>query len=207
MNRPSTSSTPLPRPVTARGERTRQKLVDAAETVFGEKGYEAASIADITQQAGVALGTFYVYFPDKKGLFIECVDNLGHRLRAHLAQAIDGLDDRLDVEEVGLEAFLEFVRQHRMLYRIVRQAEFVDVECFRRYYQRIAEPYARGLERAMEKGEVRRLDPNALAYCLMGLADFLGMRFVLWGRGRAGDAVLQTAREFIRHGLSVQRGK
>lgn len=193
---------PLP-PVTARGQRTRQKLVDAAEAVFGQKGFEAASIADITREAGVALGTFYVYFPDKKALFVEVVDALGDRLREQLALAVEGLEDRLEMEKAGLTAFFAFCRKHRLLYRIVRQAEFVDEACFRRYYQRIAEPYARRLEEAMGLGQVRTMDAEALAWCLMGLADFLGLRFVLWkGSGATQEAALQTAVEFIRHGLS-----
>ena len=49
-------------PPTARGQKTRAKLLEAAEHVFGKVGYEAASIAGITQRAKVALGTFYVYF-------------------------------------------------------------------------------------------------------------------------------------------------
>lgn len=191
--------------MTVRGERTRRKLVDAGETVFGQKGFEQASIADITREAGVALGTFYVYFPDKKALFVEVVDNLGARLRQELGKAVEGISDRLEVEEAGLRAFFSFARRHRLLYRIVRQSEFVDPECFRRYYRRIAEPYAKGLQAAMDDGRIRRLDAETVAFCLMGLADFLGMRFVLWGRrGESEEEVLKTAMAFIRHGLSPQ---
>ena len=53
-------------PATSRGQRTRNKLLDAAEQVFGEQGYEKASIVEITRTAGVAQGTFYVYFESKK---------------------------------------------------------------------------------------------------------------------------------------------
>lgn len=197
------SAPAVPMPVTARGERTRRKLVDAAEVVFGQKGYEHASIADITSEAGVALGTFYVYFPDKKTLFVETVDNLGERLRKELSQAVEGLTDRVAVEEAGLRAFFAFARRHRLLYRVVRQAEFVDPECFRRYYERIAEPYARGLEQAMSGGRVRQFDPETLAWSLMGMADFLGMRFVLWGASRTPpDQIIDEAVRFIRHGLA-----
>jgi AcrR family transcriptional regulator len=200
MNRNSTQAVPLP--ATARGQRTRQKLVDAAEQVFGEKGYEAASIADITRQAEVALGTFYVYFPDKKALFIEVVDNLGERLRETLREASAGAQGRLAVERAGLKAFLQFAHKHRLLYRVVRQAEFVDEATYRRYYARIAEPYAEALAAAMDAGEARRMDPETLAYCLMGIGDFLGMRFVHWRTHRELERVLEAAMEFISHGMA-----
>ncbi len=202
MNQDSTPA-PAQAPATARGQRTRQKLVEAAEVVFGEKGFERASIADITRQAGVALGTFYVYFADKQALLVEVVDGLAARLKAELAGAIGGRGDRLEVERRGLKAFFAFTARHRQLYRVVRQCEFVDEACFRRYYRGFAEPYARALARAQAAGEVRRLDPEAVAYALMGVADFLGMRYVLWGRGKGQAAALDAAVEFIRAGLAA----
>jgi AcrR family transcriptional regulator len=191
-----------PRPVTIRGQRTRQRLVEAAERVFGEKGYEAASISDITRTAEVALGTFYVYFPDKKALFVEVVDALGARLKEELAAAIRGQPDRLAVERAGLKAFFAFTSRHRLLYRVVRQAEFVDQACFRRYYQGFAVPYAAQLRAAAAAGEVRPLDAEALAWCLMGIADFLGMRYVLWARGRGLEKAVDAAVEFLRRGMA-----
>lgn len=188
-------------PTTPRGQRTRQKLLEAAELVFGERGYEGASIVEITQRAGVAMGTFYTYFPDKKSIFVELVKELNHRLRRELASAIAGLNHRIEIEAAGFRAFFAFVHQHRNLYKIVRQAEFVDEELFRWYYRRLAEGYARGLSQAMDAGQLRPLDAESLAYCLMGIADFLGMRWVLWENERPPESVLESVLEFIRHGI------
>lgn len=206
MNRNSTPPAPPapPRPPTRRGRATRQRLVEAAEVVFGEKGFERASIADITRQAGVALGTFYVYFADKQALLVEVVDGLGERLKAALAEAIAGLDDRLEVERAGLRAFFAFTARHRQLYRVVRQSEFVDEGCFQRYYRGFAAPYAKALRAAQRRGQVRPIDPEALAYALMGMADFLGMRFVLWGEGKDMEKVLDAAVALVGHGMAVE---
>ena len=68
-------------PVTAKGRATRRALLDAAEAVFGEYSYDRASISEITRRAGVAQGTFYLYFPDKKAAFVELVHVLNHDLR------------------------------------------------------------------------------------------------------------------------------
>ncbi len=201
MNRDSTLARSAP--PTARGQRTRAGLLEAAEAVFGEVGYEAASIAAITQRAEVALGTFYVYFPDKRSLFVEVVDELSRRLRRTIAQAVEGKTHRLEIEREGFRAFFEFASEHRTLYRIVRQAEFVDEGCYRRYYRRLATGYARGLAQAMDRNEVRKMAPESLAYCLMGIADMLGMRWVLWRDEKELDRVLETAMAFIEHGLTL----
>jgi AcrR family transcriptional regulator len=200
MNRPSTSAERT-LPVTPRGQKTRQKLLRAAEAIFGEKGYERASIADITRKSGVALGTFYVYFPDKQSIFVEVVDELGERLRRLIAESVTGVTHRIDVEREGLRAFFEFARKHPNLYRVVRQAEFVDEACYRRYYDRFARGYVKGLTQAMDAGQIRTMDPEALAYCLMGIGDFLGMRWIIWEEDPGLERVLDTAMALIRYGL------
>lgn len=72
-------------PVTARGQATRRRLLAAAEEVFGDKGFERASIVDVTRGARGGAGTFYVYFIDKRAIFSE----LGHDLRRHIAEAVE----------------------------------------------------------------------------------------------------------------------
>jgi AcrR family transcriptional regulator len=187
---------------TARGLKTRAALLAAAEKLFGVRGFEETSIAELTKAASIALGTFYLYFPDKRALFIELVDSLGARLRHHLTQHIgDDATDRLEVERRGLEAFLTFVDEHRHLYRIVRQADFVDQRCFRRYYASLASSYARGLRRAMTGGEVRSGDAEVMAYALMGVADFVGMRWVLWSKQRPSAKVIRESIDFIEAAL------
>src|SRR5438046_10621848 len=56
----------------ARDER-RQQLIDAAKDVFAKKGYHAATVDDITRAAGVAKGTFYLYFGEKREVYYELV--------------------------------------------------------------------------------------------------------------------------------------
>ena len=193
---------PVVVPSTSRGQRTRQKLLDAAEAIFGERGYERASITEITQRAGVAQGSFYVYFPDKQTIFEELVRGLSQRLRRATTEATQGLTNRNDIERAGFRAFFDFIGRHRGLYRIVRQAEFVDEALFRWYYERFAEGYAAGLKAAMDAGQIREMDPEVMAYCIMGMGDFLGMRWVLWQDESLPDAVFEQAFEFMSHGFT-----
>lgn len=83
----------------------------------------------------------------------------------------------------------------------MRQAEFVDESLFRWYYRTLASGYVDGLSRAMDAGEIRRLDPECLAYCLMGIADFLGMRWALWEDEVPSGEVFESMFSFIRRGM------
>jgi AcrR family transcriptional regulator len=73
-----------------KGARTRLKLVEAAEEVFNTYGYYDASIVKITEAAGVAQGTFYVYFRSKKEIFDEVVADLNRRVRHAMSEAARG---------------------------------------------------------------------------------------------------------------------
>jgi len=190
-----------PAKLTARGLRTRTALLAAAEEVFGKNGYERASISEITRTAGVAQGTFYVYFSDKKTIFTELVTELRNQLGQSIRTALEGANSRLDVERAGLRAFFIFVRSHQDLYRIVRQAEFVDEELYRDYYRSMSASYAAGLKGAMQDGEIITMDAEVLAYSLMGLTDFLGMRFLLWEDAQDIDLLVEQAMTFITRGL------
>lgn len=188
-------------PSTARGEATRKKLLAAAERLFGREGYHRTSVAGITREAGVGHGTFYLYFESKEEIFRELVRHLSHELRATIARAVEGLDDRLEVERVGFRTFFRFAREHRNLYRIVHEAESVDPALARWYYERIGRGYAEGLRAAMEAGEIRRLDPEALAYALAGIGHMLGVRWVLWEETEPPEAWMETLVSFLRDGL------
>jgi AcrR family transcriptional regulator len=116
--------------------------------------------------------------------------------------AADGAGDRVEAERAGFAAFFDFIAQHRSLYRIVRQAEFVDQALFREYYLKMADGYSAGLRAAMDRGEIASVDPEVLAYCLMGIGDFLGMRWVIWGDDAIPAHVFEAAMQFIQHGLA-----
>ena len=70
-----------------RGALTRQRLIEAAERVFAQVGYHDASIVKITEAAGVAMGTFYLYFRGKKEIFDELLRDLNRRVRHAMSEA------------------------------------------------------------------------------------------------------------------------
>jgi AcrR family transcriptional regulator len=190
-----------PEPATERGRQTRQRLLAAAESVFGKKGYFPASITEITREAGMAQGTFYVHFKSKEHVFTELLETLAQHVRERTSTAASRAGNRVEAERLGLEAYFGFVNEHPDWYRIVRQAEFVDPEAFRTYYQRLLSGYRRGLRAAMSRGEIRTFDPETLAFCLMGVADLVGMRWPYWTGQPIPPQVFEDMMRFIRHGI------
>jgi len=193
-------------PRTARGAQTRTKLLDAAEKVFAELGYHDASIVKITDAAGVAQGTFYLYFKGKQEIFDELVEDLNRRVRHAMSEASARGGNRIESERLGFQAFFRFTAEHPALYRIVRQAEFVSPGALRMHYTRIVEGYVAGLEKAKSNGEITELDTSVAAWALMGIGELIGMRWVLWedGNPQLPEPVLDEVMALIQRALGAR---
>ncbi|MFV8833785.1 TetR/AcrR family transcriptional regulator [Aquisalimonas sp.] len=189
------------KPVTARGEQTRQKLLSAAESEFGEKGFHSASVSSITRRAGVAQGTFYIYYDSKEEILRELVRFMNRKLRHTLTRATHGITDRVEIERVGLEAFLRFAMEEKNLYRVVLESQFIDESIYREYYEQMARVYTARLERAQDEGQVRSGSAYGQAWALMGMGSFLGLRYAVWEGTMPPDDVMEAAVAFIRGGL------
>jgi len=132
----------------SRRERTKYQLLKAGEKLFGEKGFEQTQLTEITSEAGVGLGTFYLYFESKTELLAEIVRYVNHTLRKASRIYQDGLTDRRAIENVGFQAFYYLFKNMGPAYRIVREAEFVERNIGIWYYTRLAEGYTKGLIQA-----------------------------------------------------------
>ena len=171
------------RPLSKKGLDTRRRLLDASERVFAELGYHEASIVKIADAAGVAAGTFYLYFDSKKAVFDELVRDLNRRVRHAMKEGSSKGQSRLESELLGFEAYFRFTSEHPALYRIIRQAEFVSPEMLRYHYDRLSAGYIEALRDASDSGEIGEMDAEVAAYALMGLGEMIGMRWILWGDG------------------------
>ncbi len=208
MSAPAEQGTPPTavdgRPLTKRGAATRRRLLEAAEQCFAELGYHDASVVKITEAAGVAQGTFYLYFESKKQVFDELVIDLNRRVRHAMREASDRGTTRAEIEREGFAAFFRFTAEHPALYRIIRQAEFVSPETLQLHYERLSEGYVTGLREAMERGEIAQADPEVLAWALMGIGELVGMRWVLWnGPGGFPEAAFEEVVRVVHRALGV----
>lgn len=189
-------------PRTDRGRRTLRALLDAAAAEFGEKGFHEGSISGITRRAGVALGSFYTYFDSKDAVFRALVRDMSEQVRDTVAPALKAASDQIAAERAGLLSFLDFVRGHKEIYRIIDEAEFVDPASFHAHYTTTAERIEARLKAAAARGEVRGDVGDVHAWAIMGMNVFLGLRYGVWSDDRASGAVADTVADMLRAGLA-----
>jgi AcrR family transcriptional regulator len=159
-----------------------QQMLDAAVRVFARRGFHAASMDEVAEEAGISKPMVYAYLGAKDELFIACLHREGTRLMAAIAAATGG--DPAPDEQFwrGLRAFFGFVGAHRdgwvVLYRQARASARFAVELaeMRRHIVEVVV----GMLTRMLAGQgrpVRETELEASAYALVGagesLADWL----------------------------------
>ena len=188
-------------PRTDRGRRTQRALLDAAAAEFGERGFHESSIVSITARAEVALGTFYTYFESKEALFRALVTDMSQRVREHVAPVFETPREALASEGAALRSFLGFVHEHKEIYRIIDEAEFVAPEAWRAHYRSTADRIVERLHAAHARGETARPAGEVEAWAIMGMNVFLGLRFGVQDPSADLDAVAASANTLLRQGL------
>ena len=181
-----------------------QRLLRAAEELFGERSYWRTTVADICARAGIATGSFYAHFGSKADIFAAVVRQINADLRAAMAAALEqAAGDQRSRERAAFGAFFGMLSQRPWIDRIVRESEFIDPGLFREYYERLARGYARGVRQAQLAGEVdARYDPEVIAYVYTGIGNFVGMRWADWTAGGQIPAdVLDDVLEVLARGL------
>lgn len=193
-------------PRTERGRRTARKLIDAAALEFGEHGFHDASITGITRRAGTALGSFYTYFSSKEEIFHALVEDLTNKVVETSAIEDEPARSVLDRErEISLR-YLTFAREHKEIYRIIDQCEFVEPEGFRSRYELIAQRIFERLQEGMARGELRNDLTEAHAWAIMGMSSMLGLRYGSWGSDEALGEIADIANSLLRTGIARGTG-
>jgi AcrR family transcriptional regulator len=134
----------------------RAALLDAARRVFAERGVEAARVSAIVARAGVAQGTFYLYFASKSALILALTDEVYAEIRAEVAQAL-AAEERVEAQvRVGVAAAFRAIARNREVFAIVHPRAGGGE--MRRESERLFIPYydlvAAAIRAGQERGEI-----------------------------------------------------
>ena len=185
--------------------------MDAAIWVFARKGYQQASITDIIERAGVARGTFYLYFQGKQQVVLAIVEDFYGRVKG----AFEALDDAAlaargegprAVLKASFKQWLEFFAAHRDVTRVVlREAATVDPRFeagFGELRQYALARFAARFRTFQELGLANRsIDPQMAAHFQLGMFDELLNAFVLRSESADLDSVAGQLADFEWYGI------
>lgn len=189
----------------------REEILAVAREAFSQKSYGEVTIAAITSKAGVAKGTFYLYFRGKEELFLEVIRDAAQRLRRALGEALDGLEDPLERVRVSVPVIFATCRRETGLYLAIFQRTFSLDSKRLEEHNALFEPLARDFQATIEDGVRRGIfktgDPQVLSHGVFGfLASLIHRWLLLTSQGDVPPGYLEemaeTAGRFFAYGLT-----
>jgi TetR/AcrR family fatty acid metabolism transcriptional regulator len=194
-------------------EARRNQILDAAATVFAEKGFHPATTKEIAKAAGVSEGTIYNYFANKADLLIGMITRLAEleHLDEELVQALQG-DARSFLIAIFRDRMTRIQQNHEMI-RAVLPEILINSELQERFYQQFVLPIARLLEQYVQARVDRRdirpvnvpLTVRAIQSMFVGtlVLRIFGDETLLAG----WDAMPDVLATLIFDGLSIKNGE
>ena len=188
----------------ARTDLYREHILDVAEQVFAERGFENAKLQDIGGQAGVSMGTIYAVFPGKEELFRAILDLRGNEILAVARAAVDrDADPRAGLDRL-IEAYLDFFIAHPHFLRMhlrngsswvlgPSQGNGGQVELWADIHALQAALMRRGIEAGVFPDE----DPGFLAKLFSALDQVLLADWVAGGMKATRDQLIARMRGLV----------
>jgi AcrR family transcriptional regulator len=184
----------------------KRRLFSAAAKVVGRHGYAEASVARITDLAGVAQGTFYNHFGNRQELLDQLLPATGQQMVAYIQQKMDQSASELEKEQTRFRAFFEFLQETPEFLRILNEAEFYAPEGYQKHLDNIAAAYIRILKRGRGDagvGDYTDEELEVIVHILMGARGYLSRRYAYGETGARPipDHVETAYMKLIEQGL------
>jgi len=169
---------------TGKRERTkvanRQAILDAARGVFGELGYEAATVRDIIRRTGLASGTFYNYYRSKEEVFEALADDGARRFRPILREQFEKTQDFASYLRGAVLAYFEFIANEHETWQVRRpvgeRQPHMQVETpeMHRVFEEVRDSFIA----AMQRGDAPRVDADYLAAASIAISREIGQQML-----------------------------
>jgi AcrR family transcriptional regulator len=164
-------------------ELKRQEIIKKAIEVFSQKGYHQTKIADITSSLKISTGTFYLYYQNKRDLFMEVIDSVFRNIVGEAALAIKGETDLIERLKIRGRVFYKNYTKYSEILNQLRaelaSEEQWPAEKIKKIYHGLTQPVIREIEAAIKEGVIRDIDPDLMAYALTGMIEIMSLRISL----------------------------
>jgi AcrR family transcriptional regulator len=184
---------------------TKRKIFDAATKIVGKYGYAEASVARITEEAGVAQGTFYNHFENRQELLDQLLPTIGIDMVNFIGERTStGHAARQEIERFG--AFFDFICEVPEFLRILNEAELFAPSGYQKHLDNISSAYVRILKRARQAGTIDDFTDEefeAVVHMFMGARGYLSRRYSYRNGAVTAvpDHVISAYRKLITRGL------
>lgn len=183
--------------LTERGQETQRQLTNVLMELILEKGYEAVSVKDITERAGIDRSTFYLHFSDKREMLVKSQQQL-----------VDDLVEQLSPDQAplsGVAIAFEHMAQHATQYQVLLQLEgsVLSSQLLHDYIVQVVKPIIE--QRLRQGGASSSVDPDMIANFVTGALRSTARWWLQAGMPYTPAEMTNRFVQLVTHGLSGLR--
>jgi AcrR family transcriptional regulator len=185
--------------ITKSPEDRRRDLLEAASRLFASRGVSAVTVSEIADAAGVAKGTFYLYFETKDHLLAALREQLVEETLEYISSLMArvGSDDWWGLVDAALESSVDFLLAHRDMFQVfsregmtpATQPQFAECE------RRLSEAFAFGIRAGVEAGVFSVEDPEMMGVLLRNAVEGAVLQSIVTDEVLDRDRLVLAARE------------
>ncbi len=175
--------------------KTKIKLLKAAEILCSQKGFHRIQVSDITKEAGLSTGSFYIYFKDKDAIFYEVLDN---SFKEYMEKWKEFRQDKGELDSVQYLKIIHQIFEFTFRYYLDRPGIFLM--CYRHGYGVSGEiddlitTFTSNLEKAISEdiqkaNLIQVADPETVSQCLIGMVMFVTHNIITTGKPTIESAI------------------
>lgn len=190
-------------------EATRERILEAAEAVFADKGYHEALVDQVAGATSLSKGGIYFHFPSKESLFFAVLDRLANRLIAKVERESSAQPTAMARADAALVAVFSALSKRRRLARLLMVQGYSMGNAFE---QKRAELFGKfaglvqaHLDDAVAKGEIGAIDTEVASHAWLGAINELLIRWLYTGKP-APSRVLPLLRVVLIEGTRMAGG-
>ena len=194
-----------------RSARRRERILDAAFTVFSRRGYRSAGVDEVGRQADTSKGGVYFHFPTKESLFLELLKTTADRLVSKVERSIAPVEDPIDRADVALQTVLGIFAGHRTMARLflidaVGAGSEFQAE-LQRLHERFSGLIAEQLDAAVEEGSIAAIDTQVVAMAWFGSLNEVVMRWLMAEHPGRLEDTYPTLRAILLRSVGISEAR
>ncbi|MFQ6617709.1 MAG: TetR/AcrR family transcriptional regulator [Fidelibacterota bacterium] len=191
--------------------RKRREIIESAQKVFAEKGFERATLEEIAREAEFGKGTLYSYFKNKEDLFLSAYTSGLEDLYCYVCESIRGIHSTEQKIKRIIRSSFEYFENNRPFFQmLILEYSKLDMELCSQFKDSMGEKHIKifqlvsdVLREGIERGELKKMKPSKMASALQSLIhSFIHQNILNPDEYSIQDNIMDISHIFL-HGILV----
>jgi len=186
---------------------TRERIIKAAAKEFAEKGFYNTQISHIVESAGVARGTFYIYFKSKEEIFEEILKKVVEELRKRI-KPVDISRDPVDQVKENIKGVIDYALENKELAKIIlfRSCEPNYAKIIESFFEEVVNLISSSLQKGINLGILKPHDTQVVARVILGGVKEV-IKSLIYKEGVDSERVAEELLKFCLGGVWNVNGR